>query len=246
MRYCIISDIHANLPALNAVINHSQTQKIDEYICLGDIVGYGPQPTECLNLVKSLTANICAGNHDYAAVKKIETDDFNKYALESIEWTTGILSETDKLFLSNRLAEKISVGGFEGVHGALTNPVSDYMVNIWIAVANFKLMSANLCFNGHTHIPLIFSMNSETKETDTIRMPISGKIYLESSVKYIINAGSVGQPRDNDPRSSYLVFDNAELSVEYYRVEYDINSVQLKMRDVGLPDFLITRLALGK
>ncbi|MBP7654682.1 metallophosphoesterase family protein [Candidatus Dependentiae bacterium] len=246
MRYCFISDIHSNLPALESVIHHSKKYQIDKYICLGDIVGYNSNPGECIELIKTLTDEVCAGNHDYAVAGKLETDEFNKFAKFAVDWTKQNITSCQIEYLTNNLKIIVSAPKFEAVHGALSNPVTDYMMNIWIAVTNFKLMKTNLCFIGHTHIPIIFYQNIDGKEPGSIKIIPFEKYKIDNNKKYIINVGSIGQPRDNDPRASYLIFDDEEMSLTYNRVDYNIEFIQSGMKKFGFPEYLITRLSSGQ
>ena len=246
MKYCLFSDIHSNLPALQSVINHSLQYNIDKYICLGDIVGYNSYPCECIDLLKNLRLDICAGNHDFAVLEKLNIDDFNNFAKIAVEWTKNNITENHKKYLSENLKTILCFENFEAVHGALTNPITDYMMNLWVAVTNFKLMKRNLCFVGHTHIPALYSQNADGKEPKTLKIEPFKKILLDKEKKYIANLGSVGQPRDNDPRASYMVFDDEEMSIVLNKTIYDIDSIQFDMRKKNFPEYLITRLSEGK
>jgi len=247
MRYCIISDIHSNLSALEAVLSDADKNQIDEIVCLGDIIDYGPNPIECLNKIFNLTNNIIVGNHDWAVTQKLGTEDFNEFALFCVKWTQNILSGFPNLIEKiNLLPEKQRIADFEVVHGALTNPITDYLINIWVAVNNFKLMSKHICFNGHTHLPIIFYENTKTNERKTLRLLDKEPIELLEDCKYLINPGSVGQPRDNDPRASYIIYDTDKCVIICRRVNYDIPSVQLQMQKNNFPEYLIQRLAIGK
>lgn len=246
MIYCILSDIHSNYPALASVLNDADKNfHIDEFICLGDIVGYGPYPNKCIELIKSRCSIICAGNHDYAVVKKIDITDFNDYAKTAIEWTSSALTDVNLVFL-NSLEPYALYQDIEFTHASLSDPVSEYIINVWSAVSNFKLLKTKICFNGHTHVPVVFYQINEHKEAHAFRFEMNPEYYILEDNKYIINAGSIGQPRDHDPRASYMIYDTEKCLVLNRRVEYDIKETQKAMAEASLPQFLIERLESGK
>lgn len=246
MIYCILSDIHSNYSALEAVFKDAEKNyNINEVICLGDIVGYGPFPNECVDFIKNKCSVICAGNHDFAALNIIDISEFNDYAKTAIQWTAEKLTDNNKDFISN-LKPYSYYRGVELVHASLSDNISEYIINVWSAVSNFKLQKSFLCFNGHTHTPVVFYQLTEHKDARAYRFEDGPEYYVLEENKYIINAGSVGQPRDHDPRASYLIYDTEKNMILNRRVEYCIEDTQNAMRNAGLPFFLIERLKEGK
>ncbi|MBI4825554.1 MAG: metallophosphoesterase family protein [Nitrospirae bacterium] len=241
MRYALISDIHSNIEALNAVIEKVKAEMVDKVILLGDIVGYGPDPNECIESLRGFADILIAGNHDHGAVGMTDISCFNKHAKAAIQWTSGILSEENKAFLSSLpLTSNIKSGSIYLVHSSPKEPEEwDYLQNAKDADANFKLFTETNCFIGHSHIPSIIEMSPEGKI----------KIYTDQSeikagCRYIINAGSVGQPRDGNPDAAYAIFDTDSVTIK--RAAYDILLTQKKMKDAGLPSYLIDRLSEGR
>ena len=241
MRIGIVSDIHSNLPALETVLADMGT--VDALWCLGDFVGYGPWPNECVALLREHDALSIAGNHDLAALGAISTESFNPSAAIATAWTTAQLKGDTSDYLRSlscvHLAEEATLA-----HGSPREPVWEYLMDDIGARASFELFSTQLCLVGHTHIPSLFA-----KEIDgAIRvayMP-QGSAYELGTAQVIANPGSVGQPRDRDCRAAYLIFDTDQSRLEWRRVEYDIESVQERMRQEGLPQHLIDRLSIGK
>jgi len=242
MRYGIIADIHANLDAFTAVLADIKQQGgVDELWCLGDVVGYGPQPGECISLLRE-TTNICvAGNHDLAATGRLGTEDFNPAAATACHWTEHQLSPEDKKYLNN-LPEVIEKGDFTLVHGSPREPVWEYILSTGTARDNFAYFRTTHCLVGHSHRPMVFSYNKGTCSGGSF--PVDSWLSMGNS-RLIINPGGVGQPRDGDPRASYAIYDSDNKKIRLYRVEYDIKSTQIKMKAHGLPANLVTRLSYG-
>ncbi|MDP3142410.1 MAG: metallophosphoesterase family protein [Candidatus Omnitrophota bacterium] len=241
MRYGIFSDVHSNLPALEAVIAAFQKEAIDQYICIGDIVGYAANPKECITRIRELRPVLVAGNHDWACVDMIGTRELNPAAQEAVNWTKQQLSVEEKDFLKS-LELLIDDDKFTLVHGTLDNPEDfNYLSDQLDAQVNFELLSGHLCFIGHTHVPGIF-IGQDNHTEYMQRYPLQ----LSYQSKYIVNTGSVGQPRDRDPRASYCIFDCANQTIEIKRVDYDIKEAQKRIVAAGLPIFLSERLALGR
>jgi len=240
MRIGVVSDIHSNLPALRAVLEDMQS--VDAVWCLGDFVGYGPWPNECITLLRDIQAAGIAGNHDVAAIGKISTVDFNRDAAIATVWTTGQLTPESTSYLGS-LLPRTEIEGVTLAHGTPREPVWEYLLTDETARANFGQFSTQLCLVGHTHIPSVFVL----KEDDTVglgHMP-GGTSYEIGKLRTIANPGSVGQPRDQDPRAAYLVYDSERGTLEWKRVAYDIESTQAEMRKAGLPQFFIDRLERG-
>jgi len=233
MRLAIISDIHSNLEALTEALTIISAKKIDDIICLGDTLGYGANPRECLSLVQSVTGHILRGNHDEASVDISKTEYFNRYARFAAEWTHKQLTPEEMEFIK-RLPSSIELYGLLFTHSSPFEPDEwHYIVSYDDAKINFPLFSAPVCFIGHSHLPGIYCEDRITRDI------VPGK-------KYIINVGSVGQPRDNDPRLSFGLFDTETLKYENIRAEYDIDSAAEKIIKAGLPKSLALRLYDGK
>ncbi len=242
MRYAIISDIHSNLEALETVLRTIQEERIDKIFCLGDIVGYGPYPTECFNLVKQHCEIIITGNHDFACIEKSELLYFNQFAKKAIEWTVNKLpEEVLREFAALPLEE--TVDDFRLVHSNPYAPSSwDYILSIDEAIYNFSKFEEQICFIGHSHQPVIYIENEDVNystTTDTV-------IEIEEEHRYIINVGSVGQPRDSIPDSSFGIFDTEAKIYQLKRVSYNIKKTYDKMLSSGLPEFLAERLLVGR
>jgi len=240
MRYGLISDIHGNYEALDAALNFLDKQKIDKYLCLGDIVGYGAEPARCLARVLKLGCDIIAGNHDFAAAGKISVDYFNIFAKESTIWTQEHLADSEKAILSNQPLVR-NYTGFTLVHGSLYLPQAfDYVQTIIDALYSFRELTEQVLFIGHSHVPITFI------ETDSISFSVSDTISIEKSKRYIINIGSIGQPRDEDPRSCFAVYDTNARIVRICRAEYDIATAAKKIIEAGLPEINAERLKIGR
>lgn len=243
MRYAIISDIHANLAAFTAVLDDIERRGgMEKVWCLGDVVGYGPEPHRCLELLRQ-TNHICvAGNHDLAAIGKIDTAEFNPDAAASCHWTAQQLGATDREYLSN-LPLVIEEDDFTLVHGSPREPVWEYLISTGMAKENFAYFKTPFCLVGHSHKPLVFS---HTEDGDYSSSQFSPAIKLAlGKNRLIINPGGVGQPRDGDPRASYAIYDSEARLVRLYRVLYDIRATQDRMVALGLPMRLVSRLSHG-
>jgi predicted phosphodiesterase len=241
MRILIISDIHANRTALERVLEDAG--EFDAVWCLGDLVGYGPDPNECIEIIRNLPKLVCIlGNHDAAALKQIDSDTFNHEARLAIHWTQRKLSESSLLFLSE-LAETKIINQVTLAHGSPRHPVWEYLLDNRTATLNFSYFETPFCFVGHTHLPVIFFLDQESSSAH-LTIPEPNTAYKLAS-RMIINPGSVGQPRDRDPRAAYAIFDPETDVWDYHRVVYDIAEVQQRMTDAGLPERHIQRLSAG-
>jgi predicted phosphodiesterase len=241
MKYAILSDLHANLEAVQAVLAHARQQGCTHYVCLGDIVGYGPNPREVLELVRNLNCPVIMGNHDDYACKDQHLTGFNPMASEGIKWTRDQLVEEEKAWL-RELKYMRTVESFVIVHATLDLPEKwAYVFDKFAAAASINYQRMPVCFNGHTHVPVAFVRGSAG-----ILGGLYTKIRIETGKKYFINVGSIGQPRDRNPHSAYVTFDLINNLIELHRVPYDIPAVQRKIRAVGLPESLADRLALGR
>jgi predicted phosphodiesterase len=240
MRVAILSDIHANLEALEAVLADARAQACTEFVCLGDIVGYNANPGECVEIIRDLACPVVKGNHDEQASIISSTEGFNELAEEAIDWTRAQLSAEDKTWLSDlRLTRQVH--DFTIVHATLDTPGQwGYVFNDLDAVASFTYQHTSLCFFGHTHWPTAFVRD------DSVRRITVGQVVLSASKKYFINPGSIGQPRDRDWRAAYCILHTDRLVVEERRVKYDLAAAQRKVREAGLSDRLADRLAAGR
>jgi len=243
MRYAIIGDIHANLAAFTAVLDDIKRQGgMEKVWCLGDIVGYGPDPHECIELLRQ-TDHVCvAGNHDWAAIGKVDTAEFNPDAAAACHWTTQQLSSTDVEYLEN-LPLVIEEDDFTLVHGSPREPIWEYLMSTSIAKENFASFKSQFCLVGHSHVPLVFS-HDESGACSASRFLPNIRLALGRN-RLIINPGGVGQPRDGDPQASYAIYDSETRQVRLYRVSYDIRSTQDRMVARGLPMRLVARLSDG-
>ena len=241
MRSAILSDVHANLEALEAVLQDADARKIENILFLGDAVGYGPDPNECVEILMKRCKVFLAGNHDWGVLGQTDITYFNEHARTAIEWTKGVLTKKNLKNLKSFLLQKeLEKEDMLLVHSTPKEPEGwHYLLTLWDAEINFHYFSNKYCFIGHTHYPFIIE-----------RLPSGDLVtYKEKASKgemerYIMNVGSVGQPRDGDPRASYAIVDDEKL--EIVRVPYDVESVQKKMSKAGLPSLLIERLATGR
>lgn len=238
----VISDVHANLTALEAVI--IDAGKVDEVWCLGDVVGYGPQPNECIERIRALPKLTCMmGNHDFAAAGDDAMEVFNSDARKALLWQREELTEENKAFLHD-LATTVTVRGEVSLaHGSPRDPIWEYVMNTLTARLNLSFFETPWCFIGHSHFQAVFQYDAK-KEDMTIEVPRLAEEYKLTD-RAIINPGSVGQPRDRDPRSAYGIFHPGKNTWEPRRVEYDIKEVQKRILDAGLPPRHAERLAGG-
>ena len=239
MKYAILSDIHSNLEALSGAIAEIDTRKVDHIICLGDVVGYGANPSECLRMVTNQTKEIIMGNHDQA-VEDVELRNyFNDWAKTAIEWTAQKLTPEEKhkirSFSPIVIDQKANV---TWSHSSIHEPDEfHYLFQISDTDPSFKKLETSFGFFGHTHIPSLFSL----KEKESRYLP-AGKYQLSKNERYLINPGSVGQPRDRNPKLSFALFDSNELVLEIIRLDYDNRKAADKIRKAGLPAYLADRL----
>ena len=233
MRIAIISDIHANLEALKKTIDLIKEDPVDKIVCLGDIVGYGANPNECLALVRETTPYILLGNHDEATVQISKTEYFNPFARIAAEWTNKELTKENEAFIKN-LPYSLELNDMPFVHSSPFEPQEwHYIITVADAQMNFSYFSQPVCFVGHSHVPGIFCEDIWTTEL------VSGK-------KFLINVGSIGQPRDNDWRLSFGVIDTEAWHYDNIRAEYDVQRAAEKIRKAGLPKALAERLLVGR
>ena len=243
MQYAIIADIHANLSAFTAVLDDiEQRGGVEEVWCLGDVVGYGPDPHQCIELLRQYNHVCVAGNHDWAAIGKIATSEFNPDAAAACHWTAQQLSPEDVAYLDS-LPLVINKGDFTLVHGSPREPIWEYLLSTSQAKENFTYFQSQFCLVGHSHVPLVFKY-SETGACSASPLSADIKLVLGKE-RLIINPGGVGQPRDGDPRASYAIYDSEARTVRLYRIPYDIDATQVRMVKQGLPMRLVARLNYG-
>jgi predicted phosphodiesterase len=238
----VISDIHANAIALEAVLKDAG--KVDETWCLGDVVGYGPQPNECIERISSLpNLTYMMGNHDFAASGDKQLETFNSDAKKALLWQRKLLSEESRSFLSSLPGEMIVHGEVSLAHGSPRDPIWEYVMNTQVARINLTFFNTPWCFVGHSHFQAVFQFHAKTDDMSIV-VPRPGEQY-ELKERAILNPGSVGQPRDRDARAAYAIFYPEEHTWEPRRVDYDISSVQELILDAGLPSRHAERLAGG-
>ncbi|MEW6142015.1 MAG: metallophosphoesterase family protein [Chloroflexota bacterium] len=243
MRHLVIADIHSNLAAFQAVLSDACRQGgFDSIWCLGDTVGYGPDPHACIKLLRRHKHVCVAGNHDLAAVGKLDTGNFNYEAAQANQWTARQLTPEDVAYLKS-LPLQLEQGLFTMVHGSPRQPIWEYLIRLHEAMANFGNFRTPYCLIGHSHVALLFEQVDENHCTGH-RLSSEEHITLGRH-RLIINPGSVGQPRDGDPRAAYAIYDEKSQTVMCYRVEYNIVATQAKMLTAKLPQPLIDRLEEG-
>ena len=244
MTILVISDVHANLQALEAVLDAEQD--VDAIWCLGDLVDYGPSPNECIDVLRARGVLCIAGNHDRAATGDFDTSLFNRGARLCSEWTEQALTGDRKEFLRSlrpiRFMDNIQL-----VHGSPRDPIFEYVFNLSIAVANFDLFNADMCMVGHTHVPVIFTRRdgADGRPEYDVTVPEPGRPVTLKGVKSIVNPGGVGQPRDGDPRAAYMLLDPETLTVTLKRQSYDVAKTQELIRRARLPGSMADRLSYG-
>jgi predicted phosphodiesterase len=236
MHIAIISDIHGNLEALSAVLEYLNKNNIKQIYCLGDIVGYGPNPNECIKLIKDYCKKVVIGNHDHAALGLTSTEYFNDFAKIATYWTTlNLTSESREYIASLHFTYKTK--NYLLVHSTPSNPaIWHYILSENDANYEFGFFRQKLCFIGHSHFPIVFSLNGYSR---------SSQFKLEENNRYIINVGSVGQPRDGNPKACFCIYNNEKEEISYIRLDYDIERVKEKIVKARLPYFLADRLSKG-
>lgn len=241
MKVLVMSDIHGNYMALEAVLKDAG--KFDKVWCLGDLVGYGPEPNECIKRIRSFKNCICLlGNHDAAVIGSMDLEAFNRDARLSVEWNQRVLKPEHLEFIRN-LPEKMVDGDMTLVHGSPRNPVWEYILDWQIAMYNFEFFDTDYCVVGHTHIPVVFEMTEDDSNYHLEILNPTAPVVLQK--RSIINPGSVGQPRDRDSRAAYAIYDTETREWTPRRVEYDIESVQQRIVQAGLPERNSVRLMDG-
>ncbi len=243
MRYAILSDVHSNLEALEVVLKDILARRPEAILCLGDFVGYGPDPNGVVEELRPHVAGAVAGNHDLAALSELDIGTFNPLAAAAILWTRDHLSEQVRAYLQS-LPRQMTPDGFLAVHGSVRDPVEEYIFDPETAEASFQASPFRLCVVGHTHVPAVFVLDGG--RVTAAPFPPDRPLQLDEGRRYILNGGSVGQPRDGDPRAAYLWFDGEAQVATLIRLEYQLEQTQKKMMEVGLPPMLAERLAFGR
>lgn len=241
MRVLIISDIHANYTAFETVLNHAKGQW-DYVWCLGDVVGYGPDPNECVDRLREMPHLCLAGNHDWAALDRLDIRTFNPDARRAVDWTRETLTPDNTRWLE-ALPTTFVIGDYTLVHASPREPIWEYVLEPVVAALNFPYFETPYCIVGHTHQPVIYALKDD-HDAESIK-PTYGQPRQLNGKRQIINPGSVGQPRDADPRAAYAILDFEKNIFEHRRIEYDINAVQKRMRSYEMPERLIARLEHG-
>ena len=245
MRYLLISDIHANLAAFKAVLDDAQGQ-YDKVWCLGDMVGYGPDPNECVDLLLTLDHLCIAGNHDWAVLGKLDIDDFNPDARFASLWTREQLRDDTRDYLDNLPIALVEEEIYTLVHGSPRHPIWEYILYPAVAQPNFKHFTTPYCFVGHTHSPVIFRESEEPGTVcEAITPDFNNSAVQLAEQRVIINPGSVGQPRDGDARAAYAILDTDARTFAHRRIPYPVSNTQEKMRNHDFPQRLWKRLAFG-
>ena len=240
MKYAIIADIHGNLEAFQVVLEDIRAQKATHIVCLGDVVGYNANPKECLQIVRDLNIPVVKGNHDEYCSSENHLEGFNPHAAEAVIWTRNQLSTDDKQWLCDLKYSRMAAN-FTMVHATLDAPERwGYVFDKLAAAASFPYQNTQMCFFGHTHVPVAFMRDT------VVRGGTYSKFKVDSSKKYFINVGAVGQPRDNNPKCAYVIYDMDAQTIELRRLDYDIEAAQKKILAAGLPERLAERLAYGR
>ena len=243
LRALIVSDVHSNVEAFRSVIDHAGSGGgFTQIWNLGDLVGYGPDPGGCIDLLREYDHIGVAGNHDMAAVGRLGLELFNPYAAAAVRWTKTQLRD-DQIDYLRELPLMVEADDFTAVHGSPRDPVWEYVVSRDVATANFVHFSTRRCLVGHSHLPFLCRLGDGGAEF--FDFPLNVAIALGDE-RCIVNPGSVGQPRDGVPTACYAVYDSSAGTIEHRRTAYDILATQRKMRERGLPGYLIDRLAEGR
>ncbi len=240
-KFAVLGDIHSNIDALNAVVEDARSRSATDFICVGDIVGYNASPNECVDLIRELDCFTVRGNHDHYCAYDESLDDFHPMAASVIAWTRRQLVGDRAQWLKG-LPLQAFFQGLTIVHSTLDMPERwGYVFDTIEAEAHFFYQNTQLCFHGHTHVPVVFQ-----KHGSIVERIDQANTHISLGRKYFINTGSVGQPRDNDSRASYCIYDPAKREIQFHRVEYDVKAAQERIRKAGLPERLAQRIAVGR
>jgi len=241
MRVAVISDIHGNLHALEAALAAIDAAAVDAVWCLGDLVGYGPRPNECVQAVRGRADVSLLGNHDLGVLGRLDLDEFSPDAAAAARWTRSILGDGERAFLE-RLAPEARRDGAELFHASPRDPVWEYVLSETVARAAFAATTAPVVLVGHSHVPL--ALLEDGSEVQGGLAPADAGVALDAG-RWLLNPGSVGQPRDGDPRAAWLLLDRTAGEASFRRASYDVERTQAEIHAAGLPPALATRLASG-
>jgi diadenosine tetraphosphatase ApaH/serine/threonine PP2A family protein phosphatase len=245
LRYLILSDIHANFVAMNAVLEDAGS--FDRIWCMGDLVGYGPEPNACIERLQEFEHVCVAGNHDWAVIGRLDLGHFNVDARLANAWTREVLQEENREYLESLPNLLQQNEDYTLAHGSPREPIWEYVLDVERAAINFRYFDTPFCLVGHTHIPLTFAFDKERLRYHVMMPPYTDPLPLANTdMRLILNPGSVGQPRDGDPRASYAILDAEMGTWEHRRVAYPVEVTQERMRDHGLPPRLVNRIQLGR
>ena len=245
MRVLVLSDIHANLAALEAVLADAEQFDYEAVWCLGDTVGYGPEPNQCVAQIRLLGATTVIGNHDWAVLGHMDIDQFNPEARRAVVWTRDQLSAENMAWLGNLPSQPLVRGAFTLTHGSPRDPVWEYVLYPATARANLDHFATSFCLVGHTHVPALYISQEQVSSVRALSPAVDKLFTLENGWRAILNPGSVGQPRDSDPRAAYAILDTEARTWLSRRVAYPIEITQAHMRSARLPERLINRLSFG-
>ena len=244
MKYVIFSDIHSNIEAFEKLLSLKKLQHIDKYLFLGDLVGYGPNPNEVINeFLKLPNVSLVRGNHDKVIAELESSSLFNPAAAFSAEWSKLKIAESNFQYLKHLPKGPQIIDHFITIcHGS---PFDEdyYIFSQFEAAESFKFMDTSIGFFGHTHFPIIYYLRNE--KIDIVPLNENTRIKLDINTRYLINPGSIGQPRDKNPASSFIIFDSSKREISFIRFSYEIKATQKKIRDAGLPELLASRLESG-
>lgn len=246
MRVLVLSDIHANAAALEAVLADARARAPYDFVwCLGDVVGYGPDPNECIDILRGELHVCLAGNHDWAVLGKLDLQTFHDSAAMIVQWTRSALSPRNRAYLEARPPQEPQAD-FYLVHASPREPIWEYITDVVIAEENFQLFDTPYCLCGHTHVPAVFVLDERTRHVRISWPAPSVPFKLRPETRYILNPGGVGQPRDGDPRAAYAILDTVSHMWTLHRVDYPIQVTQDRMRQCAFPDRMVERLAYGR
>jgi diadenosine tetraphosphatase ApaH/serine/threonine PP2A family protein phosphatase len=243
MRILILSDIHSNIVALETVL--SAARSFDTVWNLGDTIGYGPRPNECVATIRTVASVMLAGNHDLACLRLLDLSDFNPDARAANVWNGDQLTDDHRILLEELEPIQPIDERFLAAHGSPREPIWEYLLTRYQAFDNFRRFNHQVCLIGHSHVPLIFQLTPEGRCEGPSSPDDGAALMLKPGFRYIINPGSVGQPRNQDPRAAFAVFDTSTDTITFHRVQYDVGRTQRQMHEAQLPAALITRLEYG-
>ena len=242
MRYGVFGDIHGTLHALRAVLNAYESERIDTYICTGDLVGYGAFPRECIELTRATCEHVVAGNHDFAVCGRLTLEFFNSYAKSAVLWTRETLTDEELEYLRTLpLVVRVDAAVTLAHATVYDSHAFDYIQTQYDAHLSLQELDTSCGFVGHSHIPITFALKNKV-----VSWTMETTIDLDASEKVLVNVGSVGQPRDENPQAAYAIFDTEERNIWIKRVDYDVDGAVAAIAKHGLPDILGERLRLGK